>query len=59
MDDLLSGANAIEEAISLRNDVIKILRKGGFELRKLAVSNPALLADIPKYGFEDEKLIQN
>jgi len=57
MDDLLSGANSIQEAINLRNDVIEILRKGGFELRKWAVSDPALLTDMPRYGIDDDKLI--
>jgi len=57
MDDLLTGSNTIAEAISLRNDIINVLRKGGFELRKWAASDPALLENLPKSKGNEEKLI--
>lgn len=47
MDGLLTGSNTISEALLLRNKVINILRKGGFELQKWAASDPILLEDIP------------
>lgn len=34
MDDLLTGSNSIENAIKLADDIISILHKGKFELRK-------------------------
>lgn len=34
VDDLLTGANTIAEAQSIRDQVITVLAKGGFELRK-------------------------
>ena len=34
VDDLLTGAQSLEEAISLRNDLIKLLDREGFSLRK-------------------------
>lgn len=48
MDGLLTESNTISEALLLRNKVINILRKGGFELRKWAASDQILLEDIPK-----------
>lgn len=34
MDDLLSGANTIENALKLRDDTITVLSSAGFEIRK-------------------------
>lgn len=34
MDDCLSGANSVDEAIKLANELNKVLLSGGFELRK-------------------------
>jgi len=46
MDDLLSGSNTIPDTIRIRDDVISILHKGGFELRKWAANDPVLLEAI-------------
>ncbi|XP_062711095.1 uncharacterized protein LOC134289311 [Aedes albopictus] len=43
VDDLLSGADTIEEAKSLRNDIVQVLDTGGFALRKWSCSEPQLL----------------
>ena len=45
MDDLLTGANTYEEALSLRNDLIELLRRGGFNLRKWGSNDPRLTSD--------------
>ncbi|XP_062716004.1 uncharacterized protein LOC134291800 [Aedes albopictus] len=47
VDDLFSGAHTIEEAITLRKQLEVLLGRGGFELRKWASSEPAVLEDVP------------
>lgn len=46
MDDLITGANTMEEALQIRNEVIAILKKGCFQLRKWATNEPRLLDDL-------------
>ncbi|KAJ8973698.1 hypothetical protein NQ317_000750 [Molorchus minor] len=48
VDDIVSGSSSIESAISLRNDLIKLLKSGGFELRKWASNSPHLLSSLPE-----------
>lgn len=43
MDDLLPGADTLEEAKLLRREVTNVLASGGFVLRKWATNEPALL----------------
>ena len=45
MDDLLTGANTYEEALSLQNDLIELLRRGGFNLRKWGSNDRRLTSD--------------
>lgn len=40
MDDLLTGANAVQELIQLKNDITELLLKGGFELHKWKHTEP-------------------
>ena len=42
VDDLLTGAQTLQEALKLRNDLINLLQKGGFNLRKWASNHPSL-----------------
>ncbi|XP_018405227.1 PREDICTED: uncharacterized protein LOC108781676 [Cyphomyrmex costatus] len=46
MDDMLTGANTIEEARTIRDEVIQLLKEGGFELGKWASNNMELLEGI-------------
>lgn len=46
MDDFLSGADDIEELYVLRQQMIELLRSGGFELSKWATSHPSLSKEI-------------
>lgn len=48
MDDYCGGQHSIEQANQLKQDLIKILRKGGFNLRKWASNEPKLLSDLDK-----------
>ena len=47
VDDLISGADSVDEAIELQQQLISLLRKGGFELRKWASSEPEVLKAVP------------
>lgn len=47
IDDLFSGAATVEEAIDLRIQLESLLKKGGFELRKWASNEPAVIQDVP------------
>ncbi|XP_025997375.2 uncharacterized protein LOC113005723 [Solenopsis invicta] len=46
VDDLLTGANTIQELITIRNEVNTILNKAGFSLRKWASNEQAALEDL-------------
>ena len=45
VDDLLTGANTYQEALSLRNYLIALLQKGGFNLQKWASNDLRLIND--------------
>ncbi|XP_055543807.1 uncharacterized protein LOC129729321 [Wyeomyia smithii] len=46
VDDLFSGAESIEKAIELREQLTSLLERGGFVLRKWASNKPAVLRDV-------------
>ncbi|XP_054272481.1 uncharacterized protein LOC128992766 [Macrosteles quadrilineatus] len=48
VDDALLGSNCVENALLLKNDVVQLLKKEGFELRKWSSNNPLLLQSIPE-----------
>lgn len=43
--DLLTDAHSFDEALKLRNDLISLLKKGGFSLRKWGSNNNKLISD--------------
>ncbi|CAK9799131.1 hypothetical protein ANTPLA_LOCUS1906 [Anthophora plagiata] len=45
VDDLLSGANTIQEALELKRQLIEILKLGGFELHKWASNKSELIEE--------------
>lgn len=47
VDDALLGANTEEEALALQDDVINLMAKGGFSLRKWVSNNQNILKAIP------------
>lgn len=47
VDDMLTGAESIENAVYICNGISDILRKGCFNLRKFYSNNPAILSQIP------------
>lgn len=42
VDDLLTGASTVQEALEIKEQAIKLLSKGGFELRKWSSNHPSL-----------------
>ncbi|XP_062533926.1 uncharacterized protein LOC134202938, partial [Armigeres subalbatus] len=47
VDDCLTGASSVEEAIERRRQITELLKRGGFSTRKWATNDPAVLQDIP------------
>lgn len=54
IDDMLTGADTVKEARIIRDEVIELLREGGFELDKWASNCPSLLEGL---GNQNDKLI--
>lgn len=46
VDDLLSGAQNFEDALKLKNELIQLLKKGGFHLRKWGSNCQELISDM-------------
>ena len=47
VDDFLSGADNLEEAIQIQHELSKLLKLGGFNLRKWASNSEKLLQNLP------------
>jgi len=47
VDDTLCGANTIEDALRLKQELLALLGRGGFHLRKFCASHPSILEAIP------------
>lgn len=47
VDNLLTGANSIEQAIQLKSEITTILKGAGLPLRKWCANNLATISDIP------------
>ena len=47
MDDLLTGADTLNETIAIYQDIIKLLAKGGFNIRKWTSNSKAMMKQIP------------
>lgn len=48
VDDAMLGCNSLQSAKLLKDDVIQLMKKGGFELRKWSSNHPSLLEDLPQ-----------
>lgn len=57
VDDLLTGADELETAISMQQELIYMLRKGGFTLRKWSSNHPALLERLAHEDVEQNVLV--
>lgn len=47
VDDVVTGATTFSEALALKNELIALFSKAGFDLRKWASNDPNLLSDLP------------
>lgn len=52
VDDLLSGADTVEEAIMNQHQVINILQRGGFQIRKWSSNSDAVTSQIDETARE-------
>lgn len=57
VDDLLTGADSIDEAMALQTELISLMKRGAMNLRKWTSNTPSLLNDLPKELIET-KLLQ-
>jgi len=57
VDDLITGTDDVDTALSLQQDSIEMLRKGGFTLRKWSSNHPALLKHLPPEDVERRFLL--
>lgn len=46
VDDIVTGPSSVEETIALRQQLVDLLKLGGFELRKWHANHPSILSDI-------------
>lgn len=54
IDDVLTGANSLEEAKALQEELIALLGRGGFSLHKWCANDPTLLENIPQEAQEKQ-----
>jgi hypothetical protein len=57
VDDLTTGTDEIDVALSMQQDLINMLRKGGFTLRKWSTNHPALLNNLAPEDVERNLLL--
>lgn len=56
VDDILSGGDSLEEARGLQDELISLLRRGGFELRKWSSNRTELIDHFPPDHRHQESL---
>lgn len=56
VDDFLGGDNKICDALVIRNQLIDLLRGGGFNLRKFASNDQRLIQDLPQHLLSQKVL---
>lgn len=59
VDDVCTGASTATEALILRDELIAILKSGGYELRKWLSNCPDLLRDLPVEHQQDPLLFED
>jgi len=57
VDDLITGTDNFDTALSLQQELIDMLRKGGFTMRKWASNHPALLEHLSPEDVERKLLL--
>ncbi|XP_065089784.1 uncharacterized protein LOC135710976 [Ochlerotatus camptorhynchus] len=59
MDDVITGADSLEEALECQSQLIALLQRGGFELHKWCANAPELLQRIPEKHREQQVRIED
>jgi hypothetical protein len=57
VDDLITGADDVDTALLVQQDLMAMLKKGGFTLRKWSSNHPALLEHLPPEDVERKLLL--
>lgn len=52
VDDGLGGSDSLKATIKLQEELVEVMRKGGFTLRKWCANHPQLLHNIPQGDLE-------
>lgn len=58
IDDIITGSDTEEEALELQGQLVNLLRRGGFELRKWISNSPHLLQALPEGHLESPVFLQ-
>ncbi|XP_062710030.1 uncharacterized protein LOC134288640 [Aedes albopictus] len=58
MDDAITGADSLEEALKCQSQLIELLKRGGLELHKWCANTPELLQRIPEHAREQQVNIE-
>ncbi|XP_058457004.1 uncharacterized protein LOC131434353 [Malaya genurostris] len=58
VDDMLSGADNVEDGKQLIHEMIELTSSGGFTLRKWISNEPQLLEDLPKTLLDDRVTLE-
>lgn len=59
VDDLLTGANSIEEVRSIRNEIISLLSRGGFSIRQWASNDTRMIHDLSNNTLHANYALEN
>jgi hypothetical protein len=59
VDDVIAGGDSEEEALILQKQLISLLERGGFELRKWTSNSSRLLQDLPDGHLESPVFLQD
>lgn len=54
VDDVMTGAETIEEARQLQQELIELTHRGAFHLRKWSANHPGILRDIPREDIVED-----
>jgi hypothetical protein len=52
VDDLLTGADSLQESITIRDDIIEILKRGGFQYKAMGVKSQGCAQSIKGGNYE-------
>ncbi|XP_063981499.1 uncharacterized protein LOC135164772 [Diachasmimorpha longicaudata] len=58
VDDFISGADSLDELLTIRDEMIALLARGGFKIRQWASNHSAVLNSIDKKFFDLDCLVR-